>query len=391
MTQQGVADGLTFEAIRLALIDFMAESRARDVGTGNTATFQLAREKPFRYMSNVTDALRELMRLGFVERSGVPSDPKSTPHYMKATYAPTKDGQAWARLIATDRAAAYDELIRRLWRLHPQFAGYMRAIATQPLTVPLAAFTDVPEPRTREAYVDLLAERAARAIADGRAGWTASRDEIHKAVRDYINARVASARSRQRPDPYPRNQDFINACEEALVKLAFARAGESIDYITHEVLRRWMRVLALANFSYYVPGVDALRIWPTASVREVGSELDIERRIGEEYRDRVVEVLGEAYEEVKRQDHTSSSWISIYRLRAAVCWKLRVSDSVFNRALEEFLRGQRGANAPFAANIDQAQFGPVPPSERGLQVETKRGLQTYYSISLIPRRERNVV
>jgi hypothetical protein len=389
--QEAVAGGLTFEGIRLGLIDHMAAARAQDAGTGNNATFQLAREKRFRYVSNTADALKELMRLGLLQPAALPSEPKAAPHYTKATYAMTDAGQRWAGLISTDRAAAYDELVLRLWGLHPQFVGFLRTIARDGLTVPLASFTDVEEPRTRERFVAFVVERAASVLAEGGAGWTATADELRRGIADYIGARLAFAKARQRPEPYPRNQDFINACEEALVKLAFAKAGENIDYITIEVLRRWMRVLGLANFSYYVPGVDALRIWPTAQIDEVAGAPVVLRRVGDDYRERVVGVLAEAYEQVRRSDHVVSSWVPIYRLRAAVCWNLRVSDAVFNRALEEFLRGDRGEGAPFAANVDPAQYGSVPPTERGLQIQTKRGVQTYYSISFIPRRERKAV
>jgi hypothetical protein len=382
------ARGATFEAVRLALIDHMASARAHDAGTGNNATFQLARENKFRYVSNAADALKELMRLGLLEPASLPSESKAAPHYAKATFKATAEGERWAALVETDRVASYDELVTRLWNAHPHFAGYLRVLRSDGLTIPLAQWTDMPEPRSRERFVDLLVERVATGVADGRTGWQATSDEIRRGIASYMAARIAFATNRQRPEPYPRNQDFINACEEALVKLAFASAGVPLDYITHEVLRRWMRVLGLANFSYYVPGRDALRLWPTAEIDDDEQPLMVRRHVGEEYRDQAVAILGEAYEQVRRSDRMTSSWVPIYRVRAAVCWRLRISDALFDRAFVEFLRGERGVGAPFAANVDPAQYGNVPPSERGLQVDTKRGLQTYYSMSLIPRKER---
>src|SRR5688572_8118641 len=81
---EAVQAGLTFDAIRRALIEHMSSVRAQDTGTGNTATLQLAREKPFRYVSNAADALKELMRLGFIQTAAVPSEPTSAPHYKQA-------------------------------------------------------------------------------------------------------------------------------------------------------------------------------------------------------------------------------------------------------------------------------------------------------------------
>ena len=387
VAHERAAHGDTFESIRLALIDHMVAARERDAGTGNNATFQMARENKLRYVSNASDALKELMRLGLLEPAPLPSESKAAAYYANATFKVTEDGDRWAATIKTDRPAAYDELVNRFWNAHPHFGGYLRALRGRGLTIPLAQWTDMAEPRSRERFVDLLVERVCVGIAGGEAGWEASGDEIGRAISDYIRARLAYAAKRQRPEPYPRNQDFINACEEALVKLAFGKAGVSLDYITHEVLRRWMRILGLANFSYYVPGVDALRLWLTAEIEDNNQPLMIRRRIGEEYRDQVITVLSEAYEQVRRSDRTVSSWVPIYQVRAAVCWKLRISDAVFDRAINEFLRRERGLDAPFSANVDPAQYGSVPPSERGLQVETRRGLQTYYAISLIPQRD----
>ncbi len=388
VAHDAAARGAMFDSVRLALIDHMAAARRHDAGTGNNATFQLARENKFRYLSNASDALKELMRLGLLGSAPLPSEAKAAAYYAKATFNVTEAGEHWAHLIQTDRAAAYDELISRLWSIHPQFAGYLRTLRRGAIVVPLAQWTDMKEPRTRDRFVDMLVSKVASGIAAEDAGWQAEEREIRSAIREYIVARLAFATARRRPEPYPRNQDFINACEEALVKFVFTKVGTPLDYITHEVLRRWMRTLGLANFSYYVPGSDALRLWPTAEILDNEKPLMIRRRGGDEYRDQVVATLGEAYEHVRRLDPTAASWVPIYRVRAAVCWRLRVSDAVFDKALREFLARDRGADAPFAANVDPAQYGNVPPSERGLQVETKRGLQTYYSMSLIPRRER---
>ena len=43
---------------------------------GNHAAFRLARHDPQRYMRNATEALGELMRLGWVERAQLPTTRK---------------------------------------------------------------------------------------------------------------------------------------------------------------------------------------------------------------------------------------------------------------------------------------------------------------------------
>ena len=56
---------------------------------------------------------------------------------------------------------------------------------------------------------------------------------------------------------------------------------------------------------------------------------------------------------------TGSLWIPIYRIRAAVCWELRIPDSEFDAAVLELLRGERGADLPFRVNLDQSSYGSV--------------------------------
>jgi hypothetical protein len=97
-------------------------------------------------------------------------------------------------------------------------------------------------------------------------GWTARRSRSPDAIRSYLDDRYKAAEKRKTGEPYARNRDFVGACEEALVSFAFTQAGVKLDYISLEILRRWTRFLGVANFSYYVPGPSALRLWSTADL-----------------------------------------------------------------------------------------------------------------------------
>lgn len=384
-----IADGATFEAIRQALIEHMRAERADETATGNTAKFQLEHVNRYRYVSNVTEALKTLMRLDLLERASLPAEGRAAAFYRDTTFAMTERGQAWAVRLRDDWRGAVDELLEMLWVAFPQFAGYLRVMARGGLTIPLAQWLEFPEPRTREAYIRNLARKVAEAVSTQDRGWTATEDVVQAAVTDYLTARILFASKRQRPDPYPRNQDFVRACEEALVKLAFTQAGEPIDYISHEVLRRWMRDLQVASFSYHAPGLTALRLWPTADVSAVDGKVRITRHVSDEYSDAVVRYLGEAYEAVRRAERSQTPWVPIYRVRAASCSRLQVSERLFDRAFIEFLSEQRGTDLPYRANVDPAQFGTVPPSERPLKVRTSRGPRDVYTVTLVPHLERS--
>ena len=387
---RAVSAGSTFEEIRRQLVAHMIELRRNQPGTGNTATFQLAQQDPKRYVRNATESLKELMRLGLVVPATLPSSARAARGYTNSTFAMTEAGKGWAHILEENLRHAYDELLRMLWKTHPQFEGFLRAISVNPagLVVPLAQWGQLPLPRTRERYIEFLSERVAAAVGVAELGWTATAPEIRTEITSYIERIRQSAQDRNRPDPHPRNQDFVRGCEEALVKFAFRQTGLFLDYISQEILRRWTKVLGVASFSYHVPGSTALRVWPTATLDLKGDVIRARRRTGTEQVARVFATLRGAYDEVRKDNPSRSLWVPIYRVRAATCYRLLIPDTVFDRALIQLLRNDLDLDVPFGVNIDPAQYGNVPPTELPLQVDTSRGVRNYYSMSLVPRREK---
>jgi len=266
-------------------------------------------------------------------------------------------------------------------------------VTRRTFTVPTANWREVHReragPEGREPYIRFLAARAARAVEAGVAGWTASENEIAQAMRDYVNGRIEADIRRQRPDRYLRNRDFVAGCEEALVSFAFGCAGVRMDYITLEILRRWTKHLGVANFSYHVPAAPALRLWATADLGEDkdGRLAGIARRTVGDWGDRVIDELQPAFERARSTRPRSDSFVSIYQVRAAVCSKLGLNDTVFDAAVGEFLTGVRRAEAPFRMHSDSAEYGNTPPTETPLRVrDPKTGrVLTYRVMTLIPR------
>jgi hypothetical protein len=389
---QAVHDGSTFEEIRQSLIAHMAAAGALSQGSGNTAARRNASTNPTRYVLNVTEALKELMKLGLLAKATLPSTAKSAHGHRLARYQLTDAGEAWVAALATSRRAGYDQLTMLLLDTHPQFKGFLSAVGAisnddgKAFIVPLIRWGDVTEPRTRERYVAALAAYAARGVASGSCGWAAGEQEIAAAVGAYVQEIATRAAGRQKPDPFARNQAFVTACEEAMVKFAFGQAGIRVDSISVEILRRWTGTLALVNFSYHAPGPQALRLWPTATVMTSGAGVtNIQRRVGEEWRARVPSTLRTAFDRMRRNEPTGSLWVPIYRIRAAVCWELRIPDSEFDTAVLEMLREERGADLPFRVNLDQSSYGSLPPSERPLIVTTRNGPRVFKSLSLVAR------
>lgn len=381
----GVVRGDSYEQIRGTLISYMKGAREGESLGGNTARFQLERPGRYVYADNVTEALKELMRLGLVERARLPSEGRTIRHYAGTTFAATPAGKDFFAFAQADRSAARDRLLGLLRDAHPQLAGYLTIAAETGLVVPLANWGEVAEPRSREKYLELLAGRAAEIVRSERAGWSASASDIAAYVREYIDAKVGRSARRGKGDPFTRNEDFVRDCEKAMVKLAFDRAGSPMDYISHDVVRRWLRELDVASFSYHVPGPQALRLWGTAQVSGEGPSFSVRRRTTDADYDAVVGGLSEGYQLVRSTESAGRPWVSIYRLRAAVCYQLKVSERVFDVALNDVIHERRGTHLPFRVNLELYEFGVTPPSERPLKVQTNKGERDVHSLALIPR------
>jgi hypothetical protein len=386
-----VENGGTYDQVRKGLIDYMAAAREKIAPTGNHAAIRLARHDPQRYMHNATEALAELMRLGWVERAQLPTSRKVLPLYQNRHFALTPMGEAWVDKLQHASTEAYEELLAALWLLHPKLAGFLRLLADSQFTVPTANWREVHPGRVgaegRELYIRFLAARAANACAQADVGWDASEEEIAAAIHAYVGERVAAATRRQRPDPFPRSREFVGACEEALTSYAFRRAGLQIDYISHEILRRWTKWFAVANFSYHVPLAPALRLWATATLVEDddGALVRVERRTVPGWGDRVIDELPAGYE-LTRARSPDQSWVPIHQVRGAVCSKLGIGDRIFEVALNEFLAGERRPDAPFRVNLDPAGLGNTPPTEQPLRVRDRHGqLRVYRVMTIVPR------
>ena len=388
---KAVDNGSSFDEIRRQMVDHMLTISLASPGTGNTAAYRNAKENPTRYVSNVSESLKELMRLGLVHKATLPSSSTSAHSHKLTTYSLTVEGDRWVKLLQKDRHRGYDVLCETLLRHHPQFSGFLQKIGAfdattgQGLMIPLKRWGDVPKPRDRDRYIRALALHVSGELLTQDAGWEADHEEVLASVSSYVQGIVGRAASRQRRDPFVRNQDLVKACEQAAVKLAFTKVGVPLDYISMQILRRWTRTLGLVSFSYHAPGGYALRFWPTADLRQSKEGLQIERRVGGPWRDRIIDRLRIAYERVRRLDRSGSPWVPIYRVRAAVCSELQVSDSEFDIALLEFLRKERGNSLPYGINLDQASSGSIPPSERPLVVATPSATRVFQSITLVPR------
>lgn len=382
-----VAAGATFEQVRKALVARAAEiNRDADTeGSFDDRKWAATRANPTKHVHNTVDVLKELMRLGWLERHILPSGPKSAYLHAEATFDLTEAGKAWAALVADDRVAAYNALVGVLVNAHPQFETFLKVVGARPnsigshLTVPLLRW-DGALHSDEDAYLNALIDYAAAAASSGTVGWSADWQTIDAGVRGYVLRIRARLEAREKQQS---RKQFVNTCDEAITKVAFEAAGCPLDYVSMELLRRWTRFLGVANFSYYAQAPYALRLWATGTVTGRGERTTITRRVGPQIRREALEALWDTWQE-RRVGASAGMYLPVWDLRAAVCWKLRISDDEFDRAVTEALAGVH-ADLPFRIHLDQASARATPASTRPLVLPTASGLRRVFNVvSILP-------
>jgi hypothetical protein len=380
---------LPFEEIRLALVDHIWSLRQASPGDPpDPAEYRVWRGDEKKYVRNVTDALKELMRLGFVENAILPSSGKSAYAHKEATYHATSAGQRWVSLLQSDRRAAYDDLVPRLVRAHPGFTGFLSVVGAidhrrSSFVIPLLRWGELPpNQRSQQAYRAAIGDFVAGALISADLGWSTDASEISMAVNGYLDRILARAQAREK-DPFPTVRAFTQTCEEALVSLAFSKAGCSIDYVSMEIARRWSRWLGLACYTYHAPGPYALRFWSTAQIQLADGAVTVKRRAGGQWRDRA---LAELHDHCQQARAAGTTYVPIWVARAAVCWKLRIVDDEFDRAVTDMIAGRRGHDFPWRVHLDQVSVGSVPSSASPFVLTTAAaGTRTYNVITVVPK------
>jgi hypothetical protein len=376
-----VAKGENFEQIRRGLVARAAElTRESDTEGGyDEHKWQRTQSDNTKHVHNTVDVLKELMRLGWVDKHILPSGPRSAYLHADSTFRLTPAGEVWAELVSRDRNAAYNALTGVLIHAHPQFEGFLRIVGARPdsngthCTIPLLKFDSV-EHGSNEVYLDAFVEFATDAAQRGSLGWSADPIDIDEGIRSYVKRIEASMRARQK---LMTRKQFVKTCEEAIARVAFSAAGCAIDYISMELLRRWTRLLGLSNFSYYAPGPPALRLWATGTVDDQ-EPAKIIRRVGKEVRRTALDSLWAVWCE-QRADAASGMYLPVWRLRAAVCWKQRISDDEFDRALLEALAGEHDG-LDLRIQLDQASLRATPASTKPLIIPTASGLRRVFNV-----------
>ena len=109
----------------------------------------------------------------------------------------------------------------------------------------------------------------------------------------------------------------------------------------------------------------------------------IERRAGGEWRDRALEAL---HAHCQQARVSGTTYVPVWEARAAVCWKLRIVDDEFDRAVTDMIAGHRGKDLPWRIHLDQVSVGNTPSSAAPFVLTTSAaGTRSYNVITIVPK------
>lgn len=102
-----------------------------------------------------------------------------------------------------------------------------------------------------------------------------------------------------------------------------------------------------------------------------------------EWRDRA---LGALYEHCQQARSSGTTYVPVWEVRAAVCWKLRIVDDEFDRAVTDMIAGRRGEILPWRLHLDQVSVGNAPSSAAPFVLTTSAvGTRTYNVMTVVPK------
>lgn len=348
----------SFEAIRRTVADSRRRIELRErVGFSLSEKRLGDREKELSYMWNQSAKnMRELMLLGLVrgqplkytistrERASIEVD-------QRQRYELTEEGLRLASLAESDPYETFDEILNLMYMLHPRLRAFIAVIQkNEVLFLP-----EIKGEKTQEVaaepneYIKHTCRRAGE-LLKGAVGSEFKIQEGVMYLEGYVLARLRSSRIGKGKLAGV----VVKSVNRGIKNLVLGELKLVMDIPSFEVLTNWCKQFRICNFTRGLPDMPGLTLYSTASV-EANGTLVIERRAKERVLSSIVEDIPTFFYKFKRK---GSPFTSIYPIRAAICFKYRINDEVFDEIVSDIVSKRVDINFKLALETD---IWAVPP------------------------------
>ncbi len=357
----------TFEDIRRTILEFgrtVAEEERGIARSGYTISRRLRFVDAATYWTNARDVLKELMTLGLVRAAPVPSRRKYVERHRDTHYELTDEGNALAELITLEGNSAFrDSLFQSMYYAHPYIRAFLKKLLEEEIYIPIYRFHEGRRRGREIAFNDIIDDSILWLSQQevGDAHMTTYSDHL----RQYVTSKISGKTE-------VNNEIILRAVNEGVHQCFLRAYGFEFDNVTFGQLMKMCTQFWVTNYSYRVPSIDGLVVYSTAEIEDRHGTLDIRRHRFSEY---VKDITDEIYSQFTA---IGKSFAPIHALRAAVCYKLKINDEIFDSAITRIYQGIIQANYNLTLLTDLTES--LPPSVSPLQIDGKN----FYSITLRP-------
>ena len=374
-----VSEQLSFDQIRKELIHLRPEARREIVK---------APEKMF--WSNVRDSLRELMRLGLIEKAALPSRTSQLDAHRTRKFVLTEAGRAFLEIEQRDVWEFRYRFAQAMLLGHPYLRELHRLLGLQELFFPRIQKSQLPGEveAWRAGPPESLADLATWIAESVQAvvGSSVDMTGLEEKMKPYLIAAWKRLDCKQKAHAF--SQSVVKTFNDVSIRVLLQLYGLRMDYVT---FRSAVALLSELNAIWNTRSLTDRRgwtMWSTSSAVFPVAGLESAPAV-QALRDAVwFKPYTGAQEAVK--DALISNFFSlpgrrggfalIHELRAEVCHRMRIHGHDFDSVLR-LLHAQKLSDEAYAINLDRGGRDEVPPSEEPFRI----GERAFYLITLLKR------
>jgi len=327
----------SFEEIKRTVADSRRRIELRErVGFSLSERSLGDKERDLSYMWNQSAKnLRELMQLGLVRarplKYSLPAGERASVEAARQEqYELTEDGLRLVRLAENNLDAALDKVLDLMYKLHPRLRAFIAAMQKKEVLL----FPEMTVEMVKEAsiapreYVKHVCKTAGELLKDTIDPESNIQEKVSH-LEGYVLARLGASRIGK-----GKLEGVVTkSVNRGIKNLVLGELELDIDIPSFEVLTNWCRQFRICNFARGLPDMPGLTLYSTANV-EINETLIIKRRTKEMVLSSVVEEIPRFFYKFKKR---GSPWMSIYPVRAAVCFKSRIDDEVFDEIINDIV------------------------------------------------------
>jgi hypothetical protein len=329
------------------------------------------------YWAPTAEVLLEAMRLGFVERTQVPSARRYLEAHRGRAYSLTPLGRQVADLAESDLAGFCDHLAAAIYEGHAYFRSLIGTLQESPIACPEVSEGEV-EAASREGkgtsyWAAFVAEKLTQQTTSGiRAEVGTIKETIVSIVRRRFGADTESR---------PTGKALTQVLNDAFAVAAVNAHGLSIGATDIDILKSWGSQLRVLDQSRYVTGFVGFNlIWLAADV-EPGPPVLIRRRDLRQHELEIAKAIVETYKAQAELADTTlfAPYLPIYKVRADVAYRNRVTRALVDLVIE---RLSDGAIAEVAVDVRLHLGTTHQPASEPLY---RRGGTRRYELTIHPK------